>query len=163
PRRASPESPPEDEEPPTMYEQLAVAVFEQMRGRADCLLDLHNASRQSIPFVIRDRLLYHDEAELRELEALQPRVGSFAAAIGLTSLNEFGGKRYVRNNLHRSVAGVALHHLRIPALTLELGGGHVLDPVMVEVGLVAVRNGLRWAGMLDGELEPVTTVPVIQA
>ncbi len=154
---------PDEGDPPSAYETLATTIFEQMQGKVDYLLDLHNASLGSIPFVIRDRLLYRDEAELPAIEALQARLGAFADSIGITNLNEFKGKKYVSDKLHRSVAGVALNYLRVPALTLELGGGYILDPVMVEVGVVGVRNALRAAGLLEGDFEPVTEVPVLRA
>ena len=160
---AAPAAPDAAAEPDTMYEALARRVFSEMQGKVDVLLDLHNASLQSIPFVLRDRSLYRDERELPQLEALQARLGELADATGITNLTEFGAGMYVQEKLHRSLAGVVLNALRVPALTVELGGCYTLNPEMVRVGGIAVRNGLRWAGMLDDAPETVTGTPVIRA
>jgi predicted deacylase len=42
-----------------------------------------------------------------------------------------------------------------------LGIGPVPELAITAAGIAATRNVLRWAGMLDGEREPITGIPVI--
>ena len=50
---------------------------------------------------------------------------------------------------------------RIPAFTAELGTGHMPDPRIVKASVAGTRNVLRWAGMLDGQPEPIEGIPVV--
>ena len=43
---------------PTVFERLTARLFDAMKGSADYYIDLHCASMLSIPFSIRDRVLY---------------------------------------------------------------------------------------------------------
>ena len=59
------------------------------------------------------------------------------------------------DKLHRSTTGAAVNVARIPALTMELGTGHMPDPRIVQASLTGLRNVLRHVGMLDGPPEPI--------
>jgi hypothetical protein len=50
---------------------------------------------------------------------------------------------------------------RIPALTMELGTGHMPDPRIVGACLTGLKNVLRWAGMIEGEIEPITGIKIV--
>lgn len=136
------------------YERVALRVHEELRRHGDFLLDLHNASLRSVPFTIVDRVLYHarpPDARQRA-ELLAERLRGMANAFGLPVVNESVPVEYVKLALHRSVSGAAVNALSLPALTVELGLTGALDPAMVDLGVAGVRNVLRWAGMLAGEV-----------
>ena len=139
---------------PSVYEQVAARIFEVMRESADCLVDLHNALLRSMPYAIRDRVLYRGERERGDAEGLLTRQAGMVAPFGALVVNEDLPVAYVSKELHRSTAGAALNEARIPAFTAELGGTGYVDPTGYEAGLRGMRSVLRWAGALrdGGEL-----------
>lgn len=151
--------------PPAIYEQIAQHLFDAVLAtNPDCLLDLHNASIDSIPFTIRDRVLYAPElgadgqAKAAELAG---RLDWLARAFGLSLVNESPAAKYVDLVLHRSVAGSMVNTAGIPSLTLELGMGMAIDPTAVDAGCAGILNVLRAYEMLPGQPEPINQVPVI--
>jgi predicted deacylase len=50
---------------------------------------------------------------------------------------------------------------KIPALTVELGTGHLPDPAIINASAAGTRNILRWAGMLAGPSEQITGIKII--
>lgn len=147
---------------PGVYEQIAALVYDLLIARKpDALLDLHNASIDSIPFTIRDRVLYQREEQKTDAEALAEKLDGLAKAYGLSIVNESDAAKYVEQQLHRSVAGSAVNTAGIPALTLELGMGMAIHPPAVEAGMVGIRNVMRYLGMLPGQPEPISSVPVV--
>jgi predicted deacylase len=148
-----------DAEPPTPYEQFSARLFEELRASADYHVDLHCAHLRSIPFTLRDRVPYQDEAGHAEAERLAQQVDGLARAFGLPVINEFASKRYFKEKLHRSTGGAAVYEAHIPSITPELGASNFVDPAGLRAAIVGVRNVLRWAGMLDGEPEPITWTP----
>jgi hypothetical protein len=50
---------------------------------------------------------------------------------------------------------------KIPAFTVELGTGHMPDPAIVAASMAGTRNVMRWAGMLDGDPEPIEGIQVV--
>ncbi|MBN1311027.1 MAG: succinylglutamate desuccinylase/aspartoacylase family protein [Anaerolineae bacterium] len=130
------------------------------------LIDLHNAWYGSIPFIFRDPVLYHKKGRGRpnrqQAQALQDRTGEMIDAVGFTVVNEFSADSYIKKNLHRSVSGSILNKAGIPAITIELGSWMHVDEGIVDACTSGLRNALRWAGMLDGEYEEITGIPVIR-
>ncbi|NJN44467.1 MAG: succinylglutamate desuccinylase/aspartoacylase family protein, partial [Anaerolineae bacterium] len=51
---------------------------------------------------------------------------------------------------------------KIPSFTVELGTGLTPDPDIVRASVAGTRNVLRWAGMLDGEMEVITGIKLAQ-
>ena len=151
--------------PPAVYQQVASQIFEAVVAtNPDCLLDLHNASIDSVPFTIRDRVLYPPEAgeaELKRADELAEKLEWLARSFGLSIVNESPAAKYVELALHRSVAGSIVNTAGIPSLTLELGMGMAIDPAAVEAGATGILNVLRAYEMIPGEPEPITQVPVI--
>lgn len=146
---------------PGVYERLATAIWSLVKPSADILLDLHNASIGSVPFTIRDRVLYHGDDDKPRAEALAGRLDDLARAFGLSVVNESTPEEYVRKQLHRSVAGAAVNEAGIPALTLELGSTQAVDWAAVEAGARGIENTLVWAGMVAGEVRAPVGVPVV--
>jgi len=144
-----------------VYEQIATTIWDYIKPSADILLDLHNASIGSVPFTIRDRVLYEGESDKPRAEALAARLNDLAHAFGLSLVNEVTSGEYVRKQLHRSVAGAALNEAGIPALTLELGGGIAVDWPAVEAAARGIENSLIWAGMVEGEVRTPSAVAVV--
>ncbi len=151
--------------PPAIYEQIASTIFDAVVAtKPDCLLDLHNASIDSIPFTIRDRVLYPADSgsESRSnAEELAGRLDWLARTFGLSLVNESPAAKYVDLVLHRSVAGSMVNTAGIPSLTLELGMGMAIDPAAVDAGTAGILNVLRGFEMLPGYPEPISQVPVI--
>jgi predicted deacylase len=81
-------------------------------------------------------------------------------AFGLPIVNESTARHYVDAKLHRSTSGAALNEARIPATTVELGLTGGVDPNALEAAKTGILNVLKWAGMLPGEIDPITSVPV---
>jgi predicted deacylase len=154
---------------PSAIELAYERLFEVIRDTADFLVDLHNAYIGSIPFSFRDPVFFTEPTKApslrtrEEAEALQARTGEMLAAFGFSMINEFVTDAYLRNNLHRSVSGAALNTASIPAFTSELGSFLHLDKGVVESTVAGLRNVMRWAGMLAGEMEPITQIPVVNA
>ncbi len=73
---------------------------------------------------------------------------------------DFPPKKYMNLKYHRSLSGAVLNTLRIPAFTVELGSNSVLIPEIVAGAVKAIRNLLRWAGMLDSPREAITEYKV---
>ncbi len=148
-----------DDEPPTPYEQFSARLFEELRASADYHVDLHCAHARSIPFTLRDRVPYQDEAGRAEAERLAAQVDGLARAFGLPVITEFASKRYFKEKLHRSAGSAAVYEARIPSITPELGASDFVDPAGLRAAIAGIRNALLWAGMLEGEPEAITWIP----
>jgi predicted deacylase len=148
-----------DAEPPSPYEQFSARLFEELRASADYHVDLHCAHALSMPFTLRDRVPYQDEAGRAEAERLAQQIDGLARAFGLPVISEFASKRYFREKLHRSTGGAAVYEAHIPSITPELGASNYVDPAGLRAAIAGVRNVLLWAGMLDGEPEAITWIP----
>ncbi len=151
--------------PPAVYQQVAQQIFDAVVGtEPDCLLDLHNASIDSIPFTIRDRVLYPadgSDQEKARAEELAKKLDWLATTFGLSVVNESPAAKYIDLALHRSVAGSMVNTAGIPSLTLELGMGMAIDPAAVEAGAVGILNVLRGYEMLSGDPMAIGQVPVV--
>jgi hypothetical protein len=154
-----------DVNPPTPLEAAFGRLFGEVIPRAGAWIDFHNAWTGSIPFTLRDRILYRQtgdvEAQREEAHRLAERLTGMSRAFGFTTVNEFPAEKYTSEKLHRSTSGAALLAGRIPALTVELGSGQVPDRAIAEAAAVATRNVMRWAGMLDDPAERVQGIPVL--
>lgn len=143
----------------SIYEDAMARLFEVIRETADYLIDLHCYNLQATPFTIRDRVLYYNEADREEAEELLRRTDALIEAFGLPVTNEFLAGKYFEKKLHRSTSGAALNEARIPSFTVELGADKIIDPAALEAAKVGIINVLKHVGMLEGEIEPVTSVP----
>lgn len=136
-------------------------VYELIAAHADAYLDLHTATTWSIPLVFLDPVFYDTARAKGAAGRLWKRTRALAQALGLTIVREEPPPRYFRRSMHRTSTGAVLNGARIPALTLELGMTKAVDPVGHTAGLRALRNALRHLGMLDGELEAQSEIPIV--
>ena len=157
-----------DEDPPSALEQAYGRLFGEIKETANYMVDLHNHATGSVSFVFRDRVFFRNDgsAEKRKRERaaakkLDDQVAEMVAAYGHSVVLELPVKKYLKNKLHRSTTSAAVNLLRIPALTMELGTGHMPDPAIVRASAAGLRNILRWAGMLPGDLEPIDGISVV--
>lgn len=165
PRPADP-----DKAPPPALERAYARLFDEILASADALIDYHTAQTGSLSFVFRDRVLYREDqgnvdenrAEAQAAQALADRVDAMIRAYGHTVVNEFPVEKYIDEKLHCSTSGAALLVGRIPAVTLELGTGHMPDPAIVAASVAGTRNVMRWLDMLDGEMEPIEGIRVVE-
>jgi uncharacterized protein len=144
---------------PTVYERLTARLLDTIRESASYYVDLHTASVLSVPFSIRDRVLYRQESEKASAIALSERLDEMTAAFGFPVVMEYRVGGYVAKELHRSTTGAALQELRLPAFTAELGPHTIVDERNARAAIAGSRNLLRWAGMLPGEPEPMPALP----
>ncbi|MBC5824155.1 MAG: succinylglutamate desuccinylase/aspartoacylase family protein [Candidatus Eremiobacteraeota bacterium] len=143
----------------TVYERLASRLLGAIGDTADYYIDLHCASILSVPFVIRDRVLYRNEAQRSGAAALSDALDAMAAAFGFPVVAEYPPSAYVAKELHRSTTGAALQELRLPSLTAELGAHTIVDEQAVAATVGGLRNVMRWAGMLSGPAEKIAAIP----
>jgi hypothetical protein len=153
---------------PSVLEQAYTRLFDEVRSTADFWIDLHNTWTGSLSMIYRDRVYYRDDgspaankAARLEAEKLDARIGEMCRVYGHSVLHEMGCEAYLQDKLHRSTTGAAVNVARIPALTMELGTGHMPDPHIVGACLAGLKNVLRWAGMIDGEIEPIMGIKVV--
>lgn len=133
-------------------------LFDTICESADCLLDLHCAFSQSIPFIFRDRVIYRDE-DYDERRELDERLSALVEALGLPVLNELPARRYLERNLHRSLTGAVLNEEGILSATIELGPKAIYHHDMIAVGLRALRNALCHLGMIEGQAATLSDLP----
>jgi predicted deacylase len=145
---------------PTVFERLTARLFDAMKGSADYYIDLHCASILSIPFSIRDRVLYKQESDRPAAEALSKKLDEMVTAFGFGAVAEYSAPQYVAKELHRSTTGSALQELSVPAFTVELGGHTIASEPNVAAAVIGLRNVMRWASMLDGPSETMPVLPM---
>ncbi len=170
PNRMWPDGKPEkpqdpDKDPPSSLERAFKRLFDEMVAGAHYMIDYHNAATGSISFVFRDRVMYRADQDAEknkaEAEALAAKQDEMIRAYGHTIVNEFPADKYVDDKLHRSTSGAVLLVGRIPSFTVELGTGHMPDPAIVAASATGTRNVMRWAGMLDGDPEPIEGIQIV--
>lgn len=163
--KPKPAQPDPDKRPPFPLEAAYQRLFEEIQNSANFLIDYHNASIGSIPFAFRDQVLYRPDQNLDENKAeaqkLADRLDEMLKAFSLTIVNENLVEKYIDEDLHRSTSGAVLMKGRIPAFTVELGGGQMPDRAIVRAAAAGTRNVLRWAGMLPGDKEPINGITIM--
>ena len=142
PNRYFPDPESESERPPNTQERIDRQLFREITDSADWLIDLHTARIDSLPFVIRDRVLYGARRDRREAAELSDRVGTLAAAFPFPTIREYPAAEYLEENLQRSTAGAALNGAGIPAVTVELGGHSVVDEGIRVAGVAGVYEAM---------------------
>lgn len=147
--------------PPTAIEAAYQRLFEHIRSSANYLIDMHNYSPGALSFTFRDPVYYRNGRDKIAAQQLYDTTGEMLTAFGHTIINEFASSEYLKLNLHRSVSGAALNAAHIPAFTAELGGYMTVDQDIVKAAVSGIRNVMRWAEMLDGSAEPITSIRVL--
>jgi predicted deacylase len=84
-------------------------------------------------------------------------------AYGHTILKDFPIVQGLDEDLHRSLSTAVLYLARVPAITVELSTGLVPDLAVIAASVAGTRNVMRWAGMLDGDMEPIDGIKVVDA
>jgi len=169
PNRLWPDGKPEkpydpDLEPPSPLEMTYKALFDVMLASADYLIDYHNAWTGSISFAFQDRVLFRADGDGKAKAAAEDLLrlqAEMLKAYGHTIIGEMSTKKLIDEKLHRSTSAALLYLGGKPSFTVELGTGHMPDPAMIAASAAGTRNVMRWAGMLDGELEPITGIQVV--
>jgi predicted deacylase len=152
-----------DKMPPSALEQAYGRLFEEIKASANFYFDLHCISIRALSFVFRDRVLYRkgDETARQRAEATSAKMNEMALAYGHTITADFALSKYIDEKLHRATTASVAMLAGIPALTAELSGSYTPDPRVVNASVSGLRNVMRWAGMLDGEFEPITGIKVV--
>lgn len=163
PNRGFPDPASDRHKPPTVQELINERVFDLFADTADGLVDLHTATVDSMPFLIRDRVLYGERRDATTADRLAASLDRLATAAGLPVVTEFEPEEYTERNLHRSTAGAALNAAGIPAVTLELGSPTVVDERGRAAGVAAVFRVALELGLIDvlpDNLADPNTAPV---
>ncbi|WP_058365929.1 succinylglutamate desuccinylase/aspartoacylase family protein [Haloparvum sedimenti] len=116
---------------------------------ADALIDLHTAGVGSVPFTIRDRVLYGERRTEAEAETLAADLDRLADAFGFPVLTEYPAEEYLDQRLQRSTAGAALNTGGVPAITVELGAHSVVEEDTRAAGVAGVYAVAAEFGLLD--------------
>lgn len=163
PNRYFPDLERESSRPPETQERIDTALFETLTESADLLIDCHTAQVGSVPFVIRDRVLYGETRTESEAESLSDDVGRLADALGLPLVTEYPAEEYLEQSLQRSTAGAATNTAGIPAVTAELGGHSVVESGPRAAGVAGVLNAAVAFDLLEslpeGVAEPGESIP----
>ena len=121
---------------------------------ADALIDCHTAGVGSVPFAIRDRVLYGDRRSEADAAALSADLGRLVDAFGLPAVREYPAAEYVEESLQRSTAGAVLNEAGIPAFTAELGAHSVVDDDLLAAGVAGAFGVAVELGLLASEDVP---------
>ncbi|WP_137284854.1 succinylglutamate desuccinylase/aspartoacylase family protein [Halorussus salinisoli] len=159
PNRFFPDPDAESTRPPSVQQLVDERIYEAFADSADALVDLHTAHVGSMPFLIRDRVLFGEERTESEARDLADDLESLVEAFGMPVVNEYAAEEYTEQNLQRSTAGAALNNAGIPAFTAELGGHDVVEEDTRESGVGGVRNVMRELGVLPGDPDPDAVGP----
>ncbi len=149
PNRHFPDTERDASRPPETQERIDTRLFEALTDSADLLVDCHTAQVGSMPFTIRDRVLYGAERTEAAAEALAEDLDRLASALGLPVLTEYPAAEYVEQSLQRSTAGAALNTAGIPAITAELGGHSVVEATARAAGVAGVCAAAVEFGLLE--------------
>jgi uncharacterized protein len=152
-------------DPPSSLETAYKNLFDEISEHVDLMIDYHNAWTGSLSFSFRDRVLYRADQEVEknkaEAEALAEKQLEMLRAYGHTIITEMPAETIVDEDLHRSTSAAILLLKCVPAITVELGTGHMPDPHIITAAVSGTRNILRWAGMLDSEMEAINHIQVV--
>jgi hypothetical protein len=153
----------ESSRPPEVQERIDRTLYDLLVESADALVDLHTAQIGSVPFSIRDRVLYGSERDESAAEELAEELSELVSAFGLPVVTEYPTGEYLDQSLQRSTAGAVLNAAGIPAFTAELGGHSVVDPAWLRAGVAGVYGVLAQLEMVesvpDGVGDPGIGVP----
>ncbi len=152
-----------DKAPPSALEQAYGRLFEEIKNTASFYFDLHCMSNGSLSFIFRDRVLYRkgDEAARNRAAEVSAKMDEMAQAYGHSVTADFAVDKYINERLHRATTAAVAMLAGIPALTAELSSPYTPTPEVVCAGVTGLRNVMRWGGMLDGEMEPITGIKVV--
>lgn len=155
PNRHFPDPESEPTRPPEVQERIDRRLYEAITDSADALVDLHTAQSGSMPFSIRDRVLYGERRTEDEARALAEDLAAIVEAFGLPILAEYPAEEYVDQSLHRSNSGAVLNAAGIPAFTAELGGHGVVEEDTRAAAVAGLYGVMQELGMVEAVPDPV--------
>ncbi|MDD1770053.1 MAG: succinylglutamate desuccinylase/aspartoacylase family protein [Methanomassiliicoccales archaeon] len=129
-------------------ERITAKIWE-IASKHDAIIDLHTFG-PSIPVVLIDSVTGD----------LKQKMDRLAESTGMTVLEELPPQEYALQNLGASFGGAATA-MKIPNITIELGGSKGIDWGSVEAGYLAIRNVLVDMGMVKGTMTRIMSSIVI--
>jgi predicted deacylase len=147
---------------PNIQEVFYTKLYEIFTS-VDYYIDLHCHAIQSVPFSYIDRIYYDEKKEGDEILAQEvfDKTKSLVESFGFTIVLEGPPKHYFGEKLHRSTTGSFSNKLRKPGFTVELGGARIVDTNMIKAAKIGVYNTLKWAKMLEGDIEKINNIRVL--
>jgi predicted deacylase len=109
PNRGFPAPESDRHEPPDIQELIDRRIYDAFADEADALLDLHTAGVGSMPFVIRDRVLYGQQRDHEQAQALASGLDDLARSTNLPVVNEYAAAEYTGKSLQRSTPPESRH------------------------------------------------------
>lgn len=144
-------------------QEIFYTKFAQILPEVDYFIDLHCHAIRSLPFSYLDRVYYDEkkEGEKEQSEELYEKNKNLVEAYGLTLVLEGPPKHYFDDKLHRSTIGSFVNKFRKPGFTVELGASGYVDIDIVKIAKTGIWNVLKHTGMIEGELEKIESVAVL--
>ncbi|MFB6254481.1 MAG: succinylglutamate desuccinylase/aspartoacylase family protein [Halobacteriaceae archaeon] len=149
PNRYFPDVEKESTRPPRVQEIINSRIYDEFANSADALIDMHTAQVGSVPFVIRDRVLYGEHREQSDATLLADELNNLVNAFDLPIVNEYEAEEYTEKNLQRSTAGAALNNAGIPAFTVELGSHSIVEEDLRQAGVAGCYRTMVELNQLD--------------
>jgi predicted deacylase len=146
---------------PNVLELAYARLFQRIKETANFLVDLHNSWMGTIPFGMQGRVFYEKPARRKRAESLARKTDAMLRAMGFSIVRGGTPKETLDRASFRTLGGACLNVAGIPAAVLELGTYGFVEEHNLEATREALRNLLVWADMLDGKIEPVRSVPVV--
>jgi uncharacterized protein len=138
----------------TLAQRIAHRIFcTILETKPDLVIDLHNDWINSIPYTVIDPFPgnHHKTA--------YQRTRQLARKTGFLIIDEQGEQKNKRDDLKKSLSGSLLRH-DIPAFTLELGEGLIVNEKMITEGVASILNIMRELKMIeDGQPSHIYDAP----
>ena len=144
-------------------QEIFYTKFAEIFDKVDYFIDLHCHAIRSLPFSYLDRVYYDEkiEGQKEDSQKLFDKTKDFVEAFGFTLVLEGPPKYYFKENLQRSTTGSFVNKCRKPGFTVELGASGYVEIDIVNSAKIGVFNALKYTGNLEGELEKITSFPVL--
>jgi len=148
---------------PNIQEVFYTKLYEIFTS-VDYYIDLHCHAIQSVPYSYIDRIYYDEKKEGDEILAQEvfDKTKSLVESFGFTIVLESPPRSYFREKLQRSTTGSFSNKLRKPGFTVELGGATIVDTNIIKAAKIGVYNTLKWANMLEGEIEKISNIKILE-
>ena len=145
-------------------QEIFYTRFSNILSEIDYFADLHCHAIGSLPFSYLDRVYFDEDIEgaKEKAEKLYEKTKNLVEAFGLTIVIESPPKHYFESKLQRSTTGSFVNKFRKPGFTVELGAADYVDVDLVKIAKKGIWNVLKYTGILEGDIEPIKTIPVLK-
>lgn len=136
----------------TLTNRMVASITELALNQADYVIDFHTNSQDSILF----NFVRFNESPAGRRSVELSQVFGFTTVLSEAKRHGFG----FEERLVGLLADTTLADGK-PTLTVELTPTHNWDRQVLDAGVTGTLNVMREIGMLDGEVEPLSDLPII--